>query len=69
MTIEQAIAQLENMKMLKGYSNTTVNGEPLVNIIDQIIALLNDQDITIRALLGEYGDSCDVNGCETGANQ
>ena len=27
------------------------------------VKLLYDQDNMIRAMLGEFGDSCDVNGC------
>ena len=27
------------------------------------IKLIEDQDITIRALMGEFGDSCSVDGC------
>lgn len=28
------------------------------------IKLIDDQDVTIRALMGEFGDSCSVDGCE-----
>lgn len=31
-----------------------------MDLIDKTIALINDMDITIRALMGEFGDSCDV---------
>lgn len=44
MTREEAIQHLENMKWLKGYSNTTVDGMPIGNIIDGIIALLKAQE-------------------------
>lgn len=44
MTIEKAVMYLENMKWLKGYSNTTVDGVPLDNVIDDIIALLKAQE-------------------------
>lgn len=27
------------------------------------LALITDMDITIRALMGEFGDSCSVDGC------
>lgn len=43
MTIEKAISYLENMKWLKGYCNTTVDGVPLVNVIDEIVTLLKPQ--------------------------
>lgn len=46
MTNQQAISHLENMKWLKGYDNTSVGGVPLVNIIDDIIALLREQETT-----------------------
>ena len=44
MTREAAIKHLENMKWLKGYDNTTVNGVPLDSVIDDIIALLKAQE-------------------------
>ena len=44
MNIEQAVNQLENMKMLKGYDNTTVNGRPLGNVIDDVIGLLKSYE-------------------------
>lgn len=34
-----------------------------MDLIDKTIALINDMDITIRALMGEFGDSCSVDGC------
>ena len=40
MTREEAIQHLENMKWLKGYDNTTVDGVPLDNVIDDIIDLI-----------------------------
>lgn len=40
MTREEAIQHLENMKWLKGYDNTTVNGRPLDLVIDDIIDIL-----------------------------
>lgn len=50
MTREEAIQHLENMKWLKGYSNTTVNGMPIGNIIDGIIALLKAQEPRVMTL-------------------
>ena len=47
-TREEAIKHLENMKWLKGYSNTTVDGKPLENIIDDIIVLLKAQEPRVR---------------------
>ena len=44
MTREEAIQHLENMKWLKGYSNTTVDGVSLDKIIDDIIVLLEAQE-------------------------
>ena len=40
MTRKEAIQHLENMKWLKGYDNTTVNGRPLERVIDDIIDIL-----------------------------
>ena len=40
MTREEAIQHLENMKWLKGYDNTTVNGRQLNLVIDDIIDIL-----------------------------
>ena len=40
MTREKAIQYLENMKWLKGYDNTTVNGRPLEMVIDDIIDIM-----------------------------
>lgn len=44
MTREEAIHHLENMKWLKGFSNTTVDGVPLDSVIDGIVALLKAQE-------------------------
>lgn len=43
MTNQEAIQHLENMKWLKGYSNTTVDGKPLGEVIDEIIGILQAQ--------------------------
>lgn len=40
MTRKEAIQHLENMKLLKGYDNTTVNGRQLNLVIDDIINIL-----------------------------
>lgn len=32
------------------------------------LALITDMDITIRALMGEFGDSCDVDSCGGGTD-
>ena len=44
MTLSEAIMHLENMKWLKGYNNTTVDGVPLSDVIDDIITLLKAQE-------------------------
>lgn len=43
MTTVEAIKHLENMKWLKGYDNTKVDGVPLSNIIDDIIDILKEK--------------------------
>ena len=45
MTVDKAIAYLENMKWLKGYDNTTIGDIPISDIIDDIIALIRNQRI------------------------
>ncbi len=50
MTMENAIKHLENMKWLNGYSNTTVDGVPIGNVIDGIIALLKAQEPRVMTL-------------------
>ena len=50
MTREDAIKHLENMKWLKGYSNTTVDDIPLGSIIDDIIALLKEKEPRVMTL-------------------
>lgn len=40
MTREEAIQHLENMKWLKGYDNTTVNGRQLDLVVDDIIDIM-----------------------------
>ena len=37
--------------------------EYLKNSIKDGIHLINEQEIIIEALMGEYGDSCGINGC------
>lgn len=62
MTNQQAISHLENMKWLKGYDNTSVNGVPLTDIIDDIITLLREQEpVTIKPSYFDYICS----GCES----
>ena len=29
-------------------------------------SVIEEQDVTIRAMMGEYGDSCEVEGCGNG---
>ena len=60
MTREEATKHLENMKLLKGYSNTTVNGVPLENVIDGIIALLKAQEPRVMTLEEVTEDRPDV---------
>ena len=50
MTIEKAISHLENMKWLKGYDNTDVDGVPLNLVIDNIISLLKAQEPRVMTL-------------------
>lgn len=50
MTRDAAIKHLENMKWLKGYSNTTVDDIPLGSIIDDIIALLKEKEPRVMTL-------------------
>ena len=33
---------------------------PMITAIDNAMMLIEEQDITIRAMLGEFGDSCDA---------
>ena len=40
----EAIKYLENMKWLKGYDNTMIGDKPITDIIDEIVALLKEQD-------------------------
>lgn len=44
MTIKEAILHLEDMKFLKGYDNTTSNGTPISEIIDEIIGILKEHE-------------------------
>lgn len=56
MTHEEAVRHLKNMKWLKGYSNTTVDGVPLDNVIDDIIALLRAQEQRHRLEVHNIGN-------------
>ena len=48
MTVQQAVGHLENIKWLKGFDNTMVDGRPLPDIIDDIINLLEAQDEQVQ---------------------
>lgn len=64
MTREDAVKHLENMKWLKGYDNTTIDGVPLGSVIDGIIGLLKAQEPKVMTL--EYFDNSpdkDSKGC------
>ena len=38
--INEALCMLENLKWLKGYDNTTVNGKPVSEILDMIAKMI-----------------------------
>lgn len=42
--VDKAVSYLENMKWLKGYDNTEIGGVLIADIIDEIIALLKEQE-------------------------
>lgn len=34
-----------------------------INLVADALGLINEMDIIIRGLMGEFGDSCSVDGC------
>ena len=60
MMIEEAVSHLNNMKMLKGYDNTSVNGKPLCEVIDDIIALIEQDEDAISSLQTTIKKLCDA---------
>lgn len=62
MNDQQAITHLENMKWLKGYDNTSVDGVPLADIIDDIIALLREQEPVKPIRLENWWECPSCNG-------
>lgn len=44
MTKEEAYRYIDNLKWLKGYDNTTIGGKTVGEILDEIEAMLKEQD-------------------------
>lgn len=59
---DEAIKYLENMKWLKGYDNTMIGDKPIPDIIDEIIALLEEQDDALEQM---RLDNKDLRKCYT----
>ena len=58
MSIEEALKYIENLKWLKGYDNTTINGKTVSEILDEIGCLLKKKTEKKCCVDCEYYYSC-----------
>jgi len=60
MTKEEAYRYIDNLKWLKGYDNTTIDGKTVGEILDEIKTLLKEQE---AKPMTEYDDGWDCPRC------
>lgn len=55
MTKEEAYRYIDNLKWLKGYDNTTIDGKTVGEILDEIKTLLKEQPDIVECKDCKYG--------------
>ena len=62
--LDRVAREMEHWKFREDMDRAAV--EDMRRLVLDGVKLLYDQDNMIRAMMGAFGDSCDINGCEMG---
>ena len=65
--LDRVAREMEHWKFREDVDRVAV--EDMRRRVLEGVKLLYNYDNMVRALMGEFGDSCDINGCEMGGGK